>query len=88
MIRSIDQGCHFVVMAGMRWPTLTEGQVVVPPSLRLEPHVDLPYIVQGGQDGQPPPHNIIDVMQSAGAGQAIPDGGLGQQRFEAGANIC
>ena len=45
-------------------------------------------IVQGGQPGQPPPHNIIDVMQSAGAGQAIPDGGLGQQRFEAGANIC
>ena len=50
-------------------------------------HETLPYIVQGGQTGQPPPHNIIDVMESAGAGQAIPDGGPGQHRLEAGADI-
>jgi hypothetical protein len=87
MIRSVDQGCHFVVMPGLSWPALTGWEVFVPPNLRLKTHVDLPYIVQGGQEGQPPSHSIIDVMQSASAGQAMPHSGLGQQRFEAGADI-
>ena len=78
---------QFVVVPGPARSALPGGKVLVAPDAGLEADVDLSYVVQGGEEGQPRRRCVVQGVHAAGAGQPLPDGGLGQQRLEAGTNI-
>ena len=78
---------QFVVVAGPARSALPGEKVLVAPDAGLEADVDLAYVVQGGEEGQPRHRRVIQRVQATGACQPLPDVGLGQQRLEAGPNI-
>ena len=76
-----------MVVAGPARSALSSREVLVAPDAGLEADVDLAYIVQGGEEGQPRRRRVVQGVQTAGSGQPLPDVGLGQQRLETGANV-
>ena len=52
-----------------------------------KPTLTLPMSCRGGEECQPRRRRVVHGVHAAGAGQPLPDGGLGQQRLEAGTNI-
>ena len=62
-------------------------KVFITPNRGLEAHIYLSDVMQGCEDGQTRCGCVVDTVLIPGAGQPVPDGLLGQQRLEAGANI-
>ncbi len=62
-------------------------EIGVAPDLRLKANVYFPDVVQGGEEGEPRSSDVIQAIQSPGAGQPLTDRRLSHELLETSAHI-